>query len=404
MLPSLQNLATRASNALPRIGGNNDLDDFSDDRSVKSDVSVVSRGDSIHSHLSDSRKQDDKDKVVEIEQGAAAEGLVRRRSITNRSRGRSCESFHSEFAKPSFPEDDENNPEPLPAKQENNVFALLDFVELPHFLKDNDYIHSSYRGQLSSFTNCAKSLLYIHNETVNIYSHLFGFLIFFFLTIFSFCAGYVALDDLSKLPWKDQLVFCAFFLGAMLCLMFSTLFHTCFVHSPRVFAVFSRLDYAGIAFLISGSCYPIFYYAFACMTMWRDIWLGAITVFGTACIIVSCFPKFDKPQYRTTRMFLFLSMGLSSVVPGIQYIAMRGWALAVDAFALYYMLAMGALYITGAVMYACRFPECYFPGKCDILFHSHQFFHLLVVAAAIVHYFGIHRALEYRNQHGCTEE
>ena len=40
--------------------------------------------------------------------------------------------------------------------------------------------------------------------------------------------------------------------------------------------------------------------------------------------------------------------------------------------ALYHALIMGALYITGACLYAARIPERFMPGKCDIWFQSHQ--------------------------------
>ena len=56
---------------------------------------------------------------------------------------------------------------------------------------------------------------------------------------------------------------------------------------------------------------------------------------------------------------------------------------------LHYTLIMGLLYLTGALLYATRIPERFMPGKCDIWFQSHQIFHLLVVAAAFVHYHGI---------------
>jgi hypothetical protein len=50
---------------------------------------------------------------------------------------------------------------------------------------------------------------------------------------------------------------------------------------------------------------------------------------------------------------------------------------------------MGVLYLTGALLYAARIPERWMRGKCDIWFQSHQLFHLLVVAAAFIHYNGI---------------
>jgi len=39
---------------------------------------------------------------------------------------------------------------------------------------------------------------------------------------------------------------------------------------------------------------------------------------------------------------------------------------------IHYMVIMGALYLTGALLYATRTPERFFPGKCDIWFQSHQ--------------------------------
>ena len=45
--------------------------------------------------------------------------------------------------------------------------------------------------------------------------------------------------------------------------------------------------------------------------------------------------------------------------------------------ALYHALIMGALYITGACLYAARIPERFMPGKCDIWFQSNQVIILL---------------------------
>ncbi len=66
-----------------------------------------------------------------------------------------------------------------------------------------------------------------------------------------------------------------------------------------------------------------------------------------------------------------------------------GFKQAMSEASLHYTLIMAALYLTGALLYATRIPERFLPGKCDIWFQSHQIFHLLVVAAAFVHYHGI---------------
>ena len=45
------------------------------------------------------------------------------------------------------------------------------------------------------------------------------------------------------------------------------------------------------------------------------------------------------------------------------------------------LLLMGLLYGIGVSFFITRFPECVWPGKFDLLFHSHQIFHIFVVAA-----------------------
>lgn len=74
----------------------------------------------------------------------------------------------------------------------------------------------------------------------------------------------------------------------------------------------------------------------------------------------------------------------------------------IDENGFYWLLTMAGFYLLGAFLYATRIPERFWPGKCDLLvgfvfhlrdilfqFQSHQLFHLCVVVAAFVHYYGI---------------
>jgi adiponectin receptor len=54
----------------------------------------------------------------------------------------------------------------------------------------------------------------------------------------------------------------------------------------------------------------------------------------------------------------------------------------------------------GAVIYACRIPERWYPGKFDIAGHSHQLWHAAVVLAAWVHYLAIMVLLQWRDASG----
>lgn len=60
-------------------------------------------------------------------------------------------------------------------------------------------------------------------------------------------------------------------------------------------------------------------------------------------------------------------------------------------------------YVSGALMFAFRFPEIWFPGRHDIWFHSHQWMHICVVAAAFIHWMGLLELLKIRLHTPCVE-
>lgn len=254
---------------------------------------------------------------------------------------------------------------------------------LPAWLQDNDYLLRGHRPQLQSFLACFRSIFRIHTETGNIWTHLLGALFFIGITVYFFHRQSL------EFPLMDKLVFYTFFAAAIICLSCSWLFHTVSCHSPCVSFIFSKLDYCGIAILTMGSFVPWLYYGFYCQFFAKIFYLVAILLLGTAAIVVSLWDKFSAPEYRNLRAGLFIGLGLSGVIPAIHYSAREGLTAAFTTGALGWLLLMAALYIGGALLYAMRIPEKWFPGYCDIWFQSHQIFHICVVAAAFVHYHGI---------------
>lgn len=62
---------------------------------------------------------------------------------------------------------------------------------------------------------------------------------------------------------------------------------------------------------------------------------------------------------------------------------------------------MGVFYAAGVVVYAARVPERWLPGGFDLVGHSHQLFHLLVIAGAYTHYLGGLVYLKWRDVEKC---
>jgi len=66
-----------------------------------------------------------------------------------------------------------------------------------------------------------------------------------------------------------------------------------------------------------------------------------------------------------------------------------------------YEALMGALYGLGVAVYAARVPERWAPGRFDLVGHSHQLFHLFVVAGAYAHYLAGVEYLKWRDVDKC---
>ncbi|KAL5013461.1 hypothetical protein ScPMuIL_007731 [Solemya velum] len=261
---------------------------------------------------------------------------------------------------------------------------------LPDWLKDNDFLLRGHRPPTNSFLACFKSIFRIHTETGNIWTHLLGWIAFLGVAI------YFMTRPSIEIQWQDKAVFSAFFIGAILCLGFSWVFHTVYCHSERIGKLFNKLDYCGIAFLTMGSFVPWLYYSFYCRQEPKIAYLVLIFILGTCAIVVSLWDKFSEPEFRVLRAGVFIALGLSGVIPALHYVITDGFYHAINSAALGWLVLMAVLYITGAIIYAARIPERLFPGKFDIWFQSHQIFHMFVLAAAFVHYHGISEIANYR--------
>jgi adiponectin receptor len=156
---------------------------------------------------------------------------------------------------------------------ENALVVLWD--DLPSWQQDNHYIHSGYRPASGSFYKSFASLGYLHNETVNIYSHLLGAIIF---TIAGSVLYTVIRPRYESATPGDVAAFSCFFAGAALCLGMSATYHATSNHSQAVARTGNKLDYVGIVFLITGSFIPSIYYGFYCQpalqeTYWTMVFL-----------------------------------------------------------------------------------------------------------------------------------
>ncbi|RCV46071.1 hypothetical protein SETIT_9G503000v2 [Setaria italica] len=328
---------------------------------------------------------------------------------------------------------------------------LISYDKLPEFLKHNEFIVDYYRSEWP-VKEALLSAFSIHNETINVWTHLIGFFVFLALTV---CAAtmvpmeyevshtpLVASTGLDNITGNAMVLrsysadgaavvamkalrsnvsvetglaaalsppaglrvarwpFYAYLCGAMFCLLMSSACHLLACHSEHASYVLLRLDYAGITGLIVTSFYPLVYYTFLCDPLFQALYLGFITASGAAAVVVSLLPVFERPELRWARAGLFACMGMSGLVPIVHKMLVFGdrpEAVLTTG----YEMAMGAAYLAGVVVYATRVPERWMPGRFDLAGHSHQLFHVLVIAGAYAHYLAGLVYLSWRDMEGC---
>jgi hemolysin III len=144
----------------------------------------------------------------------------------------------------------------------------------------------------------------------------------------------------------------------------------------RIRALLGRADHAAIFLLIAGTYTPL------CLRLGGGTgrWLLALVWVGAALGVLLALGWDDAPKALRAAVYIALGWLFVPAVPAIHA--------ALGAGHLALLLAGGALYTVGAVIFARRSPDPW-PTR----FGYHEVFHLLVVLAALCHYLVVAHAL-----------
>ncbi|TYG87694.1 hypothetical protein ES288_A13G236300v1 [Gossypium darwinii] len=180
------------------------------------------------------------------------------------------------------------SPPPSPSPS----YGLVSFKELPEYMKDNEFILNYYRANWP-LKEALFSIFRWHNETLNVWTHLLGFVLFLGLTMANLIevpqvSDLIAflttsfpisgdsnvsqdpllgtttnLVDLKQIMASEPDVspvtrwpFYVFLAGSMFCLLSSSICHLFSCHSHHLNLSLLRLDYAGITTMIITSFFP----------------------------------------------------------------------------------------------------------------------------------------------------
>jgi adiponectin receptor len=256
-----------------------------------------------------------------------------------------------------------------------------EFEQLPEWRRGSPFIRYGYRMNIQSLRDVLWSVFHVHNETLNIWTHLFGVAMMVYL-------GYAALTTwLKDAAFVDLACFAAFWIGQTSQMLFSAVFHTCSCWTPDVQTWGARLDYAGIALTIGGSFIQPLYYGFWCRPFWAVLYNGGVVSLCVFATYIIWNPVYHTKEWQWLRAAVFvvtavfgavvpLSHALFLVSPGLSFLHPM----------IMNLLEMGFFYLGGVAIYLYRAPERWSSHPFFAVVNSHCIWHLFILAAAVEHY------------------
>ncbi|KAF8971121.1 hemolysin-III related-domain-containing protein [Flammula alnicola] len=256
---------------------------------------------------------------------------------------------------------------------------LIKYSDLPQQWRNNPFVTHGYRFiPIERWPLLVMSLFTLHNEFLNIHTHLIPFLLW--------GINFIPLINSTHTFDTPEVLFMAF---ALLCLSSSALWHTmsgCADH--RSMDMCARVDYVGIGWLISASVGTVVHYGFQCHPSIGHAFLGLCLATGIAGNVFPFMAWFNKHEYRFYRIGFFLTLAFSGIGPMVALSYLHSWKEMHDFVSPVVPSLLS--YIIGLVFYAAHFPERIVPAhiqrKLDMIGGgSHAIWHCFIVLAVSQH-------------------
>jgi adiponectin receptor len=255
--------------------------------------------------------------------------------------------------------------------------------EIAPWRVENPYILSGYYHTCDSDPNLVlRSLFIFNNETMNVYSHVFG-------CVFALWVGFDVFTNFMPTQhagmW-ESLSFVPLFLGSVSVCFLSATYHLLWIHSQTMARLWQKLDYVGIVCQMVGGFTTVSISMFWCKPLHMSIYL-AFHCAVAAWVVHELFQdSFALASKRLRRTLTFGALLATILVPMVHSIAMDigdSEARAEVLQRLGWFLLSQAI---GGALFASLFPERLHPGAFDRFGKSHEWMHWSVVVGIALFY------------------
>jgi adiponectin receptor len=247
---------------------------------------------------------------------------------------------------------------------------------------DNIYLITGYRKMpIMNWLRCIQSAFTLHNDTVNIWTHLIPGLYFLYL-------AYDAHEQMLSwhAPFQDRVVYVFFALCCAVTMLVSSVYHIFRPHSEGVYHYCLMCDLRGIILLLCGGNTMSISVTLKWFPRLRSfLQIVNMLSFGSLMLWIPTCVKNRLGKQRSIYFALYAILaGLSWVLRHIYIVFFyKEFELASLEHLFNLSMTYGVMAF-GLVMFSIKFPERSFPKKFDLFGASHQIFHVFVVIGSYI--------------------
>jgi len=256
-------------------------------------------------------------------------------------------------------------------------------INIPLWTKKK-YILSGYRSQKNKL-NCFISIFNIHNETINIWTHMTCLIYYIYILI--------AKNN------NNNIIIKLYEIISIICFAMSTCYHTYMPMSHKNYLLLLKLDLFSIILNIVTSNILIFYYWFWCYKTIRNMYIYISGLYMGIGIGIVTLMKIDIIKNYNYILAYYSIYNVGIIISYIHIYNMTDGD--VDKIIKYNFIKPMKYFFGGFIIYTTKIPEKLFPKKFDIIGNSHQLWHIFSSFGIYFYHEEIIKNIEYRKIDNC---
>jgi adiponectin receptor len=252
---------------------------------------------------------------------------------------------------------------------------------------DVPYINVGYRIN-HTHKDCVHSLLSLHNETCNVWTHILGIIIFSFLFVYRYNTILFALLDENSIHHNPFFFWTsvAYYAGTITCMVLSTFYHLFGCIDEETHVWLYRKDMTGVILMILGNFVMPVVVTFHCNIGVAQLYVIGALLLSIPLVLMQNLDYFQQKSWYVLRISLLIGFSGLVFVPYCHYFIIGNVQRAID---LSFVIFISILfYILGLLFWVFKFPEAYFNqignlSIWDCQVFSHGLWHVCIILASL---------------------